>query len=150
MYNLLLVIHILSVIAWVGTGLTHQLGVIQSRKAGGPSEADRQIVAAEWMKFVFIPAPILVLLTGATLVSMSDAWGFGQTWVLLALVLLVVSGVVGGAVGGRLEKRMTELRDQGAVGGPAYADVLRRTLNNGWVELVVLVAVIFLMVYKPL
>jgi uncharacterized membrane protein len=151
MYNLLVVVHILSVIAWVGGGLVQQLAVVQARKAGGPVEVDRYLVSSEWMqRFIYIPAPILVLLSGVTMVAVSDSWSFSQTWVYLALLLIVLAGVLGGAVGGRLEKRVVELREQDSVAGPEYADTLRRILNNGWVELVLLVAIIFLMVYKPL
>jgi uncharacterized membrane protein len=151
MYKLLVVVHILSVIAWVGAGSMKQFSVIKARKSGGSLEADRQIVCFEWMeRLVSIPAPILVLATGVTMVAVSDGWGFSQPWVYLALALFLVTGVLGGAVGGRLDKRMTELRDQGGVSGQVYADTLRRALNNIWVEMALLVTVIFLMVYKPL
>jgi uncharacterized membrane protein len=151
MYNLLVVLHILSAIAWVGGGLTQQLGVIQARKRGGSAEADRVFLASAWMeKYIYMPAPILVVLTGITMVLTNDSWAFSQIWIYSALALIVVAGVLGGAVGGKLEKKIVELRAEDAVGGPQYAEVLGRAIRNGWVELAVMVAIVFLMVYKPI
>lgn len=150
MYRLLILIHILAGITWIGGGLTQQLAVIQARKRGGSAEADAQITGLEWMeRFIYVPAPILVLLTGVTMVIVDDGWSFSQMWVYLALGLIVVAGVLGGAVGGQLEKQMTDLRTGGEVSGPAYAETLRKTLNTGWLELAVMVALVTLMVYKP-
>ena len=150
MYRLLVLVHILAAIAWVGGGLVNHLAVRQARVDGGPVAADRQIVSLGWMeRYIYIPAPVLVLLSGLAMVIVSDGWSFSQMWVYLALALFTVSAVLGGAVGGRLEKRMAELRANDQVDGPAYREVLRRTLGNNWVELAILVALVALMVYKP-
>lgn len=150
MYEVLILIHILAGIAWIGGGLVQQLAVTQARKRGGPLEADRQIVGLEWMeRFIYIPAPVLVLVTGLTMVIVNDGWDFSQMWVYLAIGLAVVAGVLGGAVGGRLEKSMAALRDGGLVAEPEYGRVLRSTLNTGWLELAVMVGLVALMVFKP-
>jgi uncharacterized membrane protein len=149
MYELLVLVHILAAIAWVGGGFTQQLAISQAAKVGSAS-ADRQLVSMEWMeKYIYMPAPLLVLATGITMVIVSDAWGFSQSWVYSALILIVISGVLGGAVGGRLEKRLIALREEGSVETPGYAEVLARATRTGWLELVVLVAIVALMVYKP-
>ena len=150
MYELLIVIHILAGIAWVGGGLTEQLSVQQARASGGAAAADRQIVSLAWMeKFIYIPAPIIVLITGLTMVAVNDAWGFSQPWVYIALSLLVLAGILGGAVGGRLGKRIEELRGEGLVDSPEYLQTLSKVLNSSWLELVLMIGLIFLMVYKP-
>lgn len=150
MYELLIVIHVLAGIAWVGGGLTNQLAIREARRSDGAVAADRQIVALGWMeKYIYIPAPILVLLTGLTMVAVNDAWRFSQPWVYLALTLLVLAGILGGAVGSRLEKRMESLREEDRVASSDYEQVLAKTLNSGWLELALMVGLILLMVYKP-
>ena len=150
MYEILIVLHILAGIAWVGGGLTQQLAVQQAHKSGGPRGADQQMVAMAWMeRYIYMPAPILVLLTGITMVAVRDAWGFSQPWVYLALTLLVLAGILGGAVGSKLEKRMEALREEDRVDSPDYEQVLAKALNSGWLELVIMVCIVVLMVYKP-
>jgi uncharacterized membrane protein len=150
MYELLLVVHVLAGIAWVGGGLTNQLALQQAHRSGGAIGADDQVVALAWMeRFIYIPAPIVVLASGVTMVAVQDAWSFSQTWVYLALALIVLAGVLGGAVGGRLDKRMEQLRGDGLVDSPEYAATLARVLNSGWLELVLMIALVSLMVYKP-
>ena len=100
-------------------------------------------------KYIYIPAPILVLLTGLTMVAVNDAWRFSQPWVYMALTLLVLAGILGGAVGSRLEKRMESLREEDRVASSDYEQVLAKTLNSGWLELALMVGLILLMVYKP-
>jgi uncharacterized membrane protein len=150
MYQLLLVVHVLAGIAWVGGGLTNQLAIQQARQSGGAAGADGQIVALAWMeRFIYIPAPMIVLVSGVIMVAVQDAWGFSQPWVYLALTLMVLAGILGGAVGSRRAKRMEELRGDGLVDSPEYAQVLSKVLNSTWLELLILIALVFLMVYKP-
>jgi len=150
MYQLLLVVHVLAGIAWVGGGLTNQLAIQQARRSGGAVEVDAQMVSLAWMeKLIYIPAPVVVLLSGVTMVAVQDAWSFSQPWVYLALTLIVVAGILGGAVGGRLERRVEELRADGLVESPEFAQTLTKVLNSGWLELVLMIALVFLMVYKP-
>jgi uncharacterized membrane protein len=98
------------------------------------------------MSRVFLPAPFLVIATGIAMVFVSDAWAFIQTWVYLAIGFFVVVLIMGGGFGDRMERRMKEAREDGR----SLLDVFDRYLRLGFIEMGVIVVIIFLMVYKPI
>ena len=94
---------------------------------------------------LFTIAPILVLATGIAQVAMSSQHEFSQLWIILAIVLFVVTAIMGGGIGGRWEKQMKEAREDGR----SLPSVFDRWLRLGWIEMLVLAAIVALMVYKP-
>ena len=147
MYEALLVVHILSGFAWVGGGFVLMLGARNIKAAEGQEAVDQMVGAFEkTTTLLFVIAPILVLVTGIAQVAMSDSYDFSQLWIILALVLFVVTGILGGGVGGRWEKQMKEAREDGR----SLPAVFDRWLKLGWVEMVILAAIVALMVYKPI
>lgn len=96
---------------------------------------------------------------GATLVFglwlVHDAgYGWGETWIVLALVLWVLSNALGG-VGGRREKRTRELAERLAAEGDAPSEELSARLREpmwlalSWGSGIVIVAILALMIWKP-
>jgi uncharacterized membrane protein len=81
-------------------------------------------------------------------------YGFGQTWIVLALVLWLVSGALGGIGGGR-ERRVRELAERLAAEGDApSADLAARLRDPVWLALswgsgVAVIAILALMIWKP-
>lgn len=147
MYELVVVLHILAAIAWIGSGFLLILGFGRIRSAEGPAAVDQTMVRMEpTTSLIFVVAPPVVLLTGIGMVLWNEAWDFSQVWVYLALGLFVVTAILGGGVSGRMEKEMKEARESGT----DASDVLARFLKVGWLEMVILVAIVALMVYKPI
>jgi uncharacterized membrane protein len=95
----------------------------------------------------------LTLLFGLWLVHYLG-YGWGQTWIVLALVLWVVSNALGG-IGGEREKRVRRLAERLAAEGdqpsPELAARLRDPLWLGlsWGSGIAVVAILALMIWKP-
>ena len=145
-YELLIFIHVLAGFLWVGGGLMLMITFQRVRSAEGDevlaSTVERIDRATSW---VFVPTPLLVLLTGIGMVLWSDAWDFSQMWVYLAIAGFGVTAILGGAVGGRLEGQMRKAREEGVV----RSDLFDRYQRLFWAELPVLIAIVALMVVKP-
>ena len=147
MYELLVVVHILSAMVWVGGAIVLLLSFRGLKRADGQAAVDETMGRLEpVMNRVFLPAPILVIATGLAMVSISEAWAFSQTWVYLAVGLFVVVLIMGGGFGDRMERRMKEAREDGR----SLPDVFDRYLRLGFIEMGVIVVIVFLMVYKPI
>ena len=96
---------------------------------------------------------LLTLALGLWLVEDVD-YGWGQTWIVLALILWVVANALGG-IGGRRERATRELAERLAAEGDAPSAELRTrmrdplTLALSWGSGVVVVAILALMIWKP-
>jgi uncharacterized membrane protein len=146
MYGLLVFFHILAAIAWFGGGLFLQLHMSRLRGTAGRAEAALEIDRFTWSeKWIFIPAPLVVLATGITMVAVNDAWAFSQPWVYLALALFVADAILAGAVGGKTIGRIQEGRSRGA----DVSAIVDRYLSIAWVDVAILTVILVLMVFKP-
>jgi uncharacterized membrane protein len=81
-------------------------------------------------------------------------YGWGQTWIVLALVLWVLSNALGG-IGGNREKRVRELAESLTAEGDAPSAELSARLRDplwlalSWGSGIVVIAILALMVWKP-
>lgn len=146
MYEFLVLLHILAGFAWVGGGFMLMLGARTIRRSSGHPAVDEMLATMEKAaSYVFSVTPVLVIVTGVTMVLVSDAWSFSQTWAYLAIALFVLAAVLGRG-SDRLEKRIKTAREEGSVASEAIDGWLRL----GAVEMAVLVGIVSLMVYRPL
>ncbi|MBA3735580.1 MAG: DUF2269 family protein [Actinobacteria bacterium] len=96
---------------------------------------------------------VLTLVFGLALVH-DVGYGWGQTWVVLALVLWVVANALGG-IGGRREKQTRQLAERLAGEGDMPSRELTERLRDpvwlalSWGSEVVIVAILALMIWKP-
>jgi uncharacterized membrane protein len=96
---------------------------------------------------------LLTLAIGLWLVHDAD-YGYGETWVVLALVLWVIANALGGVGGGR-EKATRELAERLAAEGDApSAELVARlrdpvTLTLSWGSGVLVIVILALMIWKP-
>jgi hypothetical protein len=96
-----------------------------------------------------IPAPLLVVATGAAMVAISGAWSFTQAWILASIGLVVAYEVLAMTVGARLYRRIGDVRASGAIGSAMHVRTLTAWGRLGGLLLAILVAVVGLMVLKP-
>jgi uncharacterized membrane protein len=83
-------------------------------------------------------------------------YGWGETWIVLALVLWVLANALGG-IGGRREKKTRELAERLAAAGEGDApsqELSARLRDPVWLGLswgsgILVVAILALMVWKP-
>jgi len=97
-YDWLLLGHVLAASVWIGgiAVLGAQAAVIL--RAGEPGDAGRLVrVLRRLGPVVLAPAPVLLIVLGTWMVGDSDAWSFGQTWVVLALALFGGAFLIGAA-----------------------------------------------------
>jgi uncharacterized membrane protein len=97
----------------------------------------------------------MVLTLGFGLWLVHDVgYGWGQTWIVLALVLWVLSNALSG-VGGNREKRVRRLAERLTAEGDAPSPELSARLRDpvwlalSWGSGIVVIAILALMIWKP-
>jgi uncharacterized membrane protein len=97
----------------------------------------------------------MVLTLGFGLWLVHEAgYGWGETWIILALVLWVLSNAMGG-VGGKGERRVRELAERLATAGDMPTAELTAQLRDrtrlalSWGSGVLVIAILVLMIWKP-
>lgn len=144
-YNLLLFLHILAAMTWVGGGL--MLGAAGLRLRGSSADS---ATFARVLPFVgirlFMPANVLVLVTGLWMVIADSEWNFGQVWVLIGIGLFVVAFAIGGIYLSRLGIAMDRAAGTAAAELPG---LVQRWLVAYGVVIVVLLGIVADMVFKP-
>jgi uncharacterized membrane protein len=89
-------LHIVASMIWVGGVVTLSALAAQTLRRADREGIARFIGGLRLIgPLVFAPAPLVLIATGVWSVIDSDAWDFGQTWVWLAIALLVAAFVYG-------------------------------------------------------
>ena len=96
MYQVLLYVHIICAVIWVGGAFFSQLLALRVERSTDPADLPKLGRNLEFLGLrVFLPASILLFLAGAAMVA--QQWGFGQTWVAVSMGLWLLS-VIAGAI----------------------------------------------------
>jgi uncharacterized membrane protein len=145
-YSLLKTIHILSAITAVGANLTY--GVWASR---GRRDDEHLRFALRGIQFldnrIANPAYGVLLVTG--LIMTFTLWSITTRWILTGLILYVLVAVVGVAViSPALRKQIAALEQQGPRSNE-YSRWSSRVQAAGMFASVVVIAIVFVMVFKP-
>lgn len=138
MREFLLIVHILAAAAWIGGGLFSLTSFPTLARQVGVKEVgalDESIGS----KF-FGSAIVLLLLSGIGLVLTSDAFGWGDAFVLIGIGVVVTEGALQGAVFG---PRMTEAYESGSL-----SRFRQQFRTSGAVSLVLVVLAVWAMVTK--
>lgn len=133
---------------WVG-GLVALIALaIQFRRVGESEPVARFLGSLRVIgPAVLAPGPLLLLATGIWSVLRNDAWGFGQTWVWLALVLLGAAFLFGAA----FQSRVAIGAQRAAEAGDALeaSRLLARWTWGSLLILALLLVATWDMVFKP-
>lgn len=148
-YRLVLFIHVLAGVVWVGGATYLQIQARRVLARGNPAEIEVfSRDAGEVAQKVFLPASLVLLVAGIYMVLDAD-WGFDHFWILSSLLVLIASAILGAAFLGPESKRLGELvATRGSEDREVQARI-RRIVNISAVELVFLILVVFNMTYKP-
>jgi hypothetical protein len=143
--NLLLVIHIAAVGAWLGAN------VIQALVPGliGPESA----AASAWFRATeklsgrfYIPVGVTVLLSGILLVLNSEIYSFGSAFVAIGFLAIIVGAVLGSVVFGPKSRAIADAIDSGDT---TLARTTRESTGRfGILDTLVLLFTIYAMVAK--
>ncbi len=144
-YDILLLIHILSAMVWVGGGFLVVAVERHAYKAGGRELFSQMRDALEWVDDrIFTPAPLLVVVTGVAMVVISNAWSFSQPWIYLALALIAVEF----AVGYRHLNRLKSGRQEGT-DSLEYKTAVKTWLRFAPTAIASYGVIVVLMLFKP-
>jgi uncharacterized membrane protein len=148
LYDWLLFLHILAAMVWLGgvVALTALASLIL--RAREPDGVARFVGSLRVIgPLVLAPAVVVLLGLGVGLVLDSDAWEFGQTWIVVALVLFAAAFAIGAA----FQSRAAIGAQRPAAAGD-HREALRQLGRWSWgmrAILVLLVATTWDMVMKP-
>lgn len=148
LYTVLKFFHVLVAITWVGGAILLQMlapSAIRSRLPGRVAEFSEETERVA--KRVFLPSGVLMLLLGIALVEEGD-WSFGDFWIVFGIVGLLASMVLGaGYLGPQTAKVKDMIQSEGAE-SPAVKSKIAGLNRVGRIDLVILVAIVFVMVTK--
>lgn len=156
-YKIVLVLHILCAIIGFGSVFLASFYYQQARARRG-SEGVAIIESYRLVGTIATYFMAAVLFLGIALVLIGDdAWSFGNTWIVLALIILVAALGVGGAIMDPMEKRALDLQREIVAAGEGSASTQTAQLAKldkkmtifGTALNVAVVVVLVLMVFKP-
>ena len=145
-YQVLLVIHLLTVIVGIGSVVLNGLYGNEAKKAGpngGNAVVRANFAVTGIAEYVIYTIPI----TGILMVIKSPVWDFDQAWVMLAIALYVAAIGIAHAVLIPGSKKMIELTQGPPT--PEMEVVGKRLAIAGTTNNLIVVALVVLMVWKP-
>ena len=147
LYELLKFVHVALAVIWVGGGLMMQFFGLRASMSGDPARVAALGADIEWIgtRF-FVPASLLAFLSGVAIVLESEAWGFGDDWIVIGLLLYAVTFLVGATFLGPESGRIGKLTAQGS---PEAGPRTQRLILLARLDLVVLFLLVFDMTVKP-
>lgn len=149
LYEWLVAFHILGAAVWVGGAVILQVQALRAQRATEPGAMARAASDMEWIGTrVLMPAAMLVIAAGVWAV-LEGPWEFSQGWISAGFTVWLLSAIVGAGFMGPESGRLKVLMAATGPDDPAVQRRLRRIFLIGRIELVLLIAVIFIMVGKP-
>lgn len=151
MYQLIVFIHVLGAVTWVGGGIYAVL-VTQGGLNSGDSEETTGFLmdSVQWAgSRLFGIAPPVTLLAGIALVMWNGGWQFSHLWIWLALVLSAATAIVGAVIYERASKELRRVLDESGRSSPEFSAAFRRMTRVSFVDLALVFAILGLMVFKP-
>jgi uncharacterized membrane protein len=149
LYELLLFVHIMAAIVWVGGSAAIQILSVRVMKAG---DAGRRAALAADIELlgtrVFTPASGILLLFGIFLV-INGKWGWGEPWIGGGMAIWLVSTVIGIAFFGPEMARVQKLSEAEGAESASVTARVERLLLVSRVDLGLLILAVFLMTTKP-
>ena len=146
-YSFLLFVHVSLAVIWVGGSLMMQFFGIRASMSGDPSRMATLGGDVKWIADrVFIPASAFAFVSGILLVIESEAYGFGDDWIVIGLGLYATTFLAGllflGPEAARAGKLMAE-------GSPDAGPRMTRLLMLARLDLILLFVMVYDMTVKP-
>lgn len=148
-YEVILSLHVLGAIVWIGLGLVGMSMAVWADRHGEHAFAEP---VYRWVAWIEPPAivlgPLLLIVTGVALV-LDGPWRFGDTWVAIGLTGYVAALALGLVLQAPGTKRMKKLMEER---GPEDRETIAATRRLDaflWPELGILLVVLLAMTTKP-
>ena len=153
MLRILLAVHILAAIIFVGNIITAAFWKVRADRSGNLEAIALSTRAVLLADFAFTgPGILAVLGTGIAMAGITGWERFQEPWLSLSFILFVVTGIIWLAALLPLQFRMARLARQSAARGsldPAYTRSSRLWAIFGGVATLLPIVILFLMVLKP-
>jgi hypothetical protein len=142
--------HVLAVVLWVGADGVLQLLAIRARRAGGQRMVEL-MGDVEWLGTRYlVPSSLLVVLFGFLLLGESNgAYELSQFWVSFGFAVFIASFIAGAGFLGPETGRLRKMAESRGPDDPELQARLRRVFLISRIELILLIAAVFVMVAKP-
>lgn len=148
MYNLLLFVHVLGAIIWVGGGFALNILGTRLTRASDPKElAGFARQTAFLGARVFAPVSALMFLAGVGMTV--QAWDFKDLWIAIGVAGFLYSFITGAGIIGPLSGKTGRLIEERGAGDSQVAANIRKLFLFGRIELLVMVVVVAAMTMKP-
>lgn len=146
-YEFLLFAHVAMAVTWIGGALMMQFFGVRASLSGDPARMATLGRDVEWIaNRVFVPASLLAFASGILLVLESDFYGFGDDWIVIALVLYATTFLAGLLFLGPESGRVGKLQAEGA---PEAGARTLRLIFLARLDLVLLWIIVYDMTVKP-
>lgn len=145
LFETLKFVHVLSAIIWVGGSILGIVIMLRVRTADPVHRVGFYRDMAFIGERVIGSASLVVLIAGIWMVFERPAFAFGDTWILIGLIGIVISGAVGGAYLGPKVKKVAEKLEKGENADSFIATINRVVI----VDMVLLLVIVWAMIAKP-
>jgi uncharacterized membrane protein len=150
LYEFLLFVHLAGAVVWVGGGVSTQFFALRALRTKDTSRIAALAADIEWVgSRVLTTSSLITFLAGLALVWESEAWGFGDDWIVIGLALFAVTFVAGAGFFGPESGRISRLVATDGAGSRAAQARIRRILVLARIDLILLFLIIFDMTVKP-
>jgi uncharacterized membrane protein len=154
-YQWLLFLHVTGAFLFLGGSVVAAVLNNAAQRRERPSEVAVLLRLTRIAAIAISAGVPMLFFFGLWLVSAAPYdYGYGQAWVIAALVLFVLTNAIGGFVGKR-EKETRLLAESLAAGGDAPRPELRARLRERralvlvWTSFLLTIAILVLMIWKP-
>jgi uncharacterized membrane protein len=148
-YEILLYLHIVFSIVWLGSGLLIQILGFRAVSANNLERIKGLLDDSDWLTTrLFIPTSLAVFVLGV-LLTIEGPWEFGELWIVIGLGGYATTFLTGLLLISRQVKKVAAVMERDGGMSPAAVAETKRLFLITRVDLVVLYTVVLDMVLKP-
>lgn len=144
--DILLVLHIAGAGTWLGANVVQAMIPPAAARSGAAVLAGWYRLTSVMARRLYIPAALLILVTGVLLVLDDDAYGFGSVFVTVGFGMIIVGAVLGSVIfgpGGEAAAAAVESGDPSTI-----RSAVARVTRWGMVDTLLLLFTITVMVLR--
>lgn len=144
--DILLVLHIAGAGTWLGANVVQAVIPPAAAKAGAATLAGWYRLTSVMARRLYIPAAVLILVTGVLLVLQDGRYGFGSTFVTIGFGMIVVGALLGSLIFGPGGEAAADAVESGD--GSAIRKAVARITRWGLIDTLLLLVTITVMVLR--
>jgi uncharacterized membrane protein len=150
LYDILLFVHIVAAIVWLGGSVMINVFTTRADRAGAPEPLAALVRDVGWVgPHILAPTTLVLLAVGISMVAVNDAWTIGQTWIILALVGFGLTFLTGILFFGPESGRIAKIIEERGPEDPELRRRVRRITVLSRLDTLVLFLIVADMVFKP-